>query len=178
MHLFSDHNHKQYSRDLMTEHRPAVWRFHLDDKLQLVCLCFHIITSGTSAMRSERVRMVARLLKISKTLGRKCIHVTARLWFGDLNSYYLATALMKDCVVEVCTAVCNNILSPFFFTKIKRGFWLKFLFFLIHFSFILFRRWNVYVDIVIVIVYWPYYRLRLRLVLVIGKKLVNEHFSS
>ncbi len=64
-------------------------------------------------MRSERVRMVARLLKMSKIQDRKCIIVTAKLWFWDLNYFYLATVHMKARVAEG-TAVCNNVLSLFF----------------------------------------------------------------
>ncbi len=93
MHVFSDRN--QYSRDLMTEHRLVEWHFHLDAKLQLVCRWFQIIGGGASAMRSEHVRMVARLLKINKTPGRKCILVTGYLWFGvwNLDIWQLQTKL-------------------------------------------------------------------------------------
>ncbi len=54
-------------------------------------------------MKSESMHMVARLQKLSKTPGRICILLTEKFWFGDLNSYYLATAHMKALVVEACT---------------------------------------------------------------------------
>ncbi len=66
---------------------------------------------------SEHVRVVARLLKISKTLGRKCILATAKLWFWYFNFCYLATALMKAHIVEACRAVHNNILGQFNFIQ-------------------------------------------------------------
>ncbi len=69
-----------------------------------------------STARSECV--VARLLKISKTLGRKCILIRAML--TKANFWYLATALIKACVIEACRAVRNNILSPFFDENKKR----------------------------------------------------------
>ncbi len=68
-------------------------------------------------MRSERVRMVARLLKISKAPVRKCILITAIRGFDFFISGNR----------RVFRAVRNNILSPFLM-KIKR-FLLKFLFF-------------------------------------------------
>ncbi len=69
-----------------------------------------------STARSECV--VARLLKISKTPGRKCILIRAKL--TKANFWYLATALIKACVIEACRAVRNNILSPFFDENKKR----------------------------------------------------------
>ncbi len=51
--------------------------------------------------------------------GKTNEKVTAKLWFEDLNTWYLATALMKAHVEEY-TAVRNNILSPFFDENKKR----------------------------------------------------------
>ncbi len=65
-------------------------------KLQLTCLSVFQIIIGASAMMSERIRMAARLQKLSKSPGRKYIFLTEKLWFKDFNSWYLATARLRS----------------------------------------------------------------------------------
>ncbi len=40
--------------------------------------------------------MVARLGRLSKSLGRKRIHLREKLRLGDLNSWHLATATINQ----------------------------------------------------------------------------------
>ncbi len=133
-----------------------------------------VVFRSSLPVRSERV--VARLLKISKTPGRKCILVTAKLWFEDLNSWYLATAHMKAHIVEQ-SAIIFSPFFLFFFFENKEVFGKV----LIFFKYILVSSFFINK---IACWYSHSYRLlallssHLHLVLVMGKKLVNEHFSS
>ncbi len=67
------------------------------------------IIGGASAMKSKCVHMVPRF----QTPGRISILLSERFWFVEINPWYLATVNMKARIVEVCTAVHNNILSVY-----------------------------------------------------------------
>ncbi len=99
-----------------------------------------VFRSSAVALPQWGASMVARLLKINKAPGRKCIVVTGKLWFRDLKSWYLATALMKGtshllrgiCIFFIVFAMkmvydadmaLKGCSTPKFFVKLRLNHW-------------------------------------------------------